>query len=83
MKLIAKKPGISPAFGDQPRKLREVGAIFPWPDDKPIPKWAERADVEINPKVKISPKKKAVDTFSEHHEPETRMAEVLKQLEGK
>lgn len=83
IELVALRAGITPATDTERRTFREKGAKFWWPEDKPIPKWAERAGVAINPKIKLAPKKKDKDTFSAHHEPETRMEEVLKTLEGK
>lgn len=83
IELVALRAGMTPATETAPRKYIEKGAKFLWPEDKPVPKWAERVGIAINPKIKIQPKQKAKTTFSEHHEPETRMTEVLKTLEGK
>jgi hypothetical protein len=83
IELVALRAGITPATATVGRKYREKGDKFSWPEDSPIPKWCEKAGVAINPKIKLSPKKKDKDTFSAHHEPETRMEEVLKTLEGK
>jgi hypothetical protein len=83
IELVAVRAGITPATETTKRKYREKGEKFQWPEDKPIPKWAEKAGIAVNPKIKIAPKKKPIDTFSGHHEPETRMEEVLKTIEGK